>query len=128
MTSKPLARGHAHLQGAPAMSHPPCSRPRCSLLALAIGSLASVVAVPAQAANAAQGASSAYGISVEVAAGPAQVTVVPTPRVGGSAPPAYDQHQSVAQVDASSSTLGSVAQSGVLEVEAQSAAPAGDGA
>jgi uncharacterized repeat protein (TIGR01451 family) len=75
-----------------------------------------------------EAASSAYGLAVDVHAGPARVLVGPTPAVTGSAPPTYQRHDSVAQADASSSSLGTVAHTGVLEVDASSSAPGGNGA
>ena len=101
-------------------------RASCSFL---LAALVALGAAPLHAQNSpSTGASSAYGIAVDVHAGPARVQVVPTPAVAGAAPSAYQRHDSAAQVDASSSTLGTVAHTGVLEVDAASSAPAGNGA
>src|SRR5262245_25761382 len=111
------------------MSHPalaPLGRSPARVLLLTallfLGATAATATAPSR------GASSASGVAVNVAAGPARVLVGPYPQVGGSAPSAYHQQRSAVQVDASSNAFGIVAHTGVLEVHVDSDAPGGNGA
>jgi uncharacterized repeat protein (TIGR01451 family) len=90
-------------------------------LGILAATCASFVLFGAAVANAATtGSSSSFGVAVEVHAAPARVLVGPAPAAGGSGPPAYDRQESVASVVASSSTLGTVASTGVVTVTASS--------
>lgn len=90
-----------------------------ALLALALALGAGPVA--AQAASSAN--SRAYGVAFTASAGPAQLSVAPTPDVVGSAPPAYNLNQSVAQVTASSAPLGTLLSTAAVTASAASAEP-----
>ena len=97
--------------------------------AVVFAALSTLALAPVDAQGApAEGASAAYGLAIDAHVGPARVLVGPVPAVSGAAPPTYQRHDSAAQADASSSPLETVAHTGVLEVDAASSAPAGDGA
>ena len=85
-----------------------------------------IAGVPGIAAAASSASSSAYGLAVDVRAAAARVQVGPEPAAGGQAPQPYDRRESAARAEAASSTLGVVARTGLVQVEASGTPPQGD--
>ena len=90
--------------------------PLVAALLVAFSWLVGVTAIAAQSSS----SSAAYGVSASVRVGPASATVRPTPAVEGHAPPAFSHSRSAAQVELSAPSVGTLATTAVLRVEATS--------
>ena len=100
----------------------PSSSPQSIAAAAILTTLLALAGATAAAAQA-SGASAAFGLSAQVAAGPVSVAVPATPTVSGQAPPAYDRHGQVASASASAPGLGTLATTGIVQVSAASTLP-----